>query len=101
MGCGSHPYAAAAARASLACSSRRPHRGCDAGRQRSVSKRNEYGLAKPRRQVHGSYACAKKTAEVLRLLITSQRHADAAALIDDVRTVGTKLQAAKPVGAHL
>ena len=35
----------------------------------------------------------------MRLLITTQKHADAAALIDDVRTVGTKLQAAKPVGA--
>jgi hypothetical protein len=34
----------------------------------------------------------------MRLLITTQRHADAASLIEDVRTVGTKLQAAKPVG---
>lgn len=48
--------------------------------------------------MHGSYACAKKTAEVMRLLITTQRHPDATALIEDVRTVGTKLQAAKPVG---
>lgn len=50
------------------------------------------------RQIHGSFACAKKTAEVMRLLITTQRHCDAASLIDDVRTVGTKLQAAKPAG---
>jgi translation initiation factor eIF-2B subunit beta len=50
------------------------------------------------RQIRGSFACAKKTAEVMRLLITTQRHADAASLIEDVRTVGTKLQAAKPVG---
>eukprot|EP00878_Enallax_costatus_P004879 GHUV01005133.1.p1 GENE.GHUV01005133.1~~GHUV01005133.1.p1 ORF type:complete len:431 (+),score=110.28 GHUV01005133.1:264-1556(+) len=50
-----------------------------------------------RRQIHGSFACAKKTAEVMRLLITTQRHTDAASLIEDVRTVGTKLQAAKPV----
>jgi hypothetical protein len=50
------------------------------------------------RQIHGSFACAKKTAEVMRLLITTQRHPDAASLIEDVRTVGTKLQAAKPVG---
>jgi hypothetical protein len=35
----------------------------------------------------------------MRLLITTQRHPDAASLIHDVRTVGTKLQAAKPVGA--
>lgn len=51
-----------------------------------------------RRQIHGSFACAKKTAEVMRLLITTQRHADAASLIEDVHTVGTKLQAAKPIG---
>lgn len=36
----------------------------------------------------------------MRLLITTQRHSDAASLIDDVRTVGTKLQAAKPVGGY-
>jgi translation initiation factor eIF-2B subunit beta len=50
------------------------------------------------RQIRGSFACAKKTAEVMRLLITTQRHPDALSLIEDVRTVGTKLQAAKPVG---
>jgi hypothetical protein len=36
----------------------------------------------------------------MRLLVTTQRHPDAASLIEDVRTVGTKLQAAKPVGAR-
>ncbi|GBF88924.1 translation initiation factor eIF-2B subunit beta [Raphidocelis subcapitata] len=50
-----------------------------------------------RRQIEGSFQCAKRTAEIMRLLITTQRHADAASLIEDVRTVGTKLQAAKPV----
>lgn len=50
------------------------------------------------REIHGSFACAKKTAEVMRLLITTQRHTDAVSLVEDVRTVGTKLQAAKPVG---
>lgn len=57
----------------------------------------EYCTQLRRRQIHGSFACAKKTAEVMRLLITTQRHPDAASLIEDVRTVGTKLQAAKPV----
>jgi hypothetical protein len=52
-----------------------------------------------RRQIEGSFQCAKRTAEIMRLLITTQRHPDAASLIEDVRTVGTKLQAAKPVGA--
>uniref|UniRef100_A0A383VHC3 Translation initiation factor eIF2B subunit beta n=1 Tax=Tetradesmus obliquus TaxID=3088 RepID=A0A383VHC3_TETOB len=57
----------------------------------------EYCTQLRRRQIKGSFACAKKTAEVMRLLITTQRHPDAASLIEDVRTVGTKLQAAKPV----
>lgn len=34
----------------------------------------------------------------MRVLVTMQRHPDAAALIDDVRCVGYKIQAAKPVG---
>jgi translation initiation factor eIF-2B subunit beta len=50
------------------------------------------------RQIQGSFACAKKTAEVLRLLITTQRHTDAANLIEEVRKCGIQLQAAKPVG---
>jgi hypothetical protein len=36
----------------------------------------------------------------MRVLVTMQRHADAAALIDDVRSVGYKIQAAKPVGEY-
>ncbi|KAI8470531.1 MAG: nagb/rpia/CoA transferase-like protein [Monoraphidium minutum] len=57
----------------------------------------EYCTQLRRRQIEGSFQCAKRTAEIMRLLITTQRHPDAAALIEDVRTVGTKLQAAKPV----
>ena len=51
-----------------------------------------------RRQIQGSLPCAKRTAEIMRSLLTMQRHPDATALIDDVRSVGYKLQAAKPVG---
>ena len=51
-----------------------------------------------RRQVEGSLATAKRTAEILRLLLTSKRHASAQALLDDVRRVGSRLQAAKPSG---
>ncbi|KAF5838469.1 eukaryotic initiation factor [Dunaliella salina] len=50
-----------------------------------------------RRQIQGSLPCAKRTAEIMRALLTMQRHPDAASLIDDVRAVGYKLQAAKPV----
>ena len=49
-----------------------------------------------RRQIKGSLATAKRTAIFLRLLITSRRHSDAQALLDDVRLWGTKLQTAKP-----
>lgn len=49
-----------------------------------------------RRQIQGSLATAKRTAVFLRLLITSRRHADAQALLDDVRHWGTHVQAAKP-----
>ena len=31
-----------------------------------------------RREIEGSFAAAKRTAELMRLLITTQRHADAA-----------------------
>ncbi len=51
-----------------------------------------------RRQLQGSLASAKKTAELMRSLITTQRHADAQAFVDDVRSVGTRVQAAKPLG---
>ena len=38
----------------------------------------------------------KRTAEIMRLMVTNQKHTDAAALIDEVRAVGHKLQQAKP-----
>ena len=54
-----------------------------------------------RRQVEGSIPTAKATAELLRTLITRQRHPDAAALLSDVREWGIQLQAAKPLGRSL
>ena len=36
-----------------------------------------------RRQIEGSLPCAKRTAEILRLLITKSRHPTAEALLDD------------------
>ncbi|MEW5311133.1 MAG: hypothetical protein WDW38_002873 [Sanguina aurantia] len=50
-----------------------------------------------RRLIEGSLPCAKKTAEIMRVLVTSQRHADAAALIEDVRAIGNRIQSAQPV----
>eukprot|EP00195_Chlamydomonas_chlamydogama_P013700 CAMPEP_0202895266 /NCGR_PEP_ID=MMETSP1392-20130828/4501_1 /ASSEMBLY_ACC=CAM_ASM_000868 /TAXON_ID=225041 /ORGANISM="Chlamydomonas chlamydogama, Strain SAG 11-48b" /LENGTH=487 /DNA_ID=CAMNT_0049580215 /DNA_START=51 /DNA_END=1514 /DNA_ORIENTATION=- len=57
----------------------------------------EYCTQLRRRQIEGSMPCAKRTAEIMRLLVTNQKHADASSVIDDVRSVGHKLQAAKPV----
>ena len=54
-----------------------------------------------RRQIEGSLMCAKRTAEILRLLITKSRHSTPEALLEDVRTVGTRLQSAKPLGELL
>lgn len=51
-----------------------------------------------RRQIEGSLPCAKRTAEILRLLITKSRPSTPEALLEDVRTVGARLQAAKPLG---
>ncbi|BDA45541.1 probable translation initiation factor eIF-2B subunit beta [Coccomyxa sp. Obi] len=50
-----------------------------------------------RRQIEGSLNTARATAELLRSLITRKGHPDANALLSDVRTWGTKLQAAKPL----
>lgn len=52
-----------------------------------------------RRQIEGSLPCAKRTAEILRLLITKSRHATPEGFLEDVRVIGTRLQAAKPLGA--
>jgi translation initiation factor eIF-2B subunit beta len=49
-----------------------------------------------RRQLEGSYPCARRTAELLRALVSSRRHPDASALLADVRSVGARLQQAKP-----
>lgn len=53
-----------------------------------------------RRQLEGALPCAKATAEVLRTLVTSRRHPDAQALLDDVKSTGIKIQDAKPLGAN-
>ena len=51
------------------------------------------------RKVEGSLATGRRTAELLRIFVSSCRHSDAVALVEDVRSVGNKLQAAKPIGA--
>jgi hypothetical protein len=93
-----HPAAGAAA--DPVPGSRRRLPSCSAPRLAAPRRAAPRRAAPPLcRQIEGSFQCAKRTAEIMRLLITTQRHPDAASLIEDVRTVGTKLQAAKPVGA--
>ena len=52
-----------------------------------------------RRQIEGSLPTAKKTVEILRLLLTTRRHADGQQIIDEIRSWGTAMQTAKPSGA--
>ncbi len=49
-----------------------------------------------RRQIHGPLPCAKRTAELMRLMVTNQKHADAASLVDECRAVGHRIQSAVP-----
>lgn len=62
---------------------------------------NDFCTVLRRRQVEGSLATSKRTAEIMRVLVTSQRHNDANSLIEDVRSTAIKLQAAKPLGKDL
>lgn len=50
------------------------------------------------RRVTTSLDAAKGTAELLRQLVTSSRLADPQSLLEEVRSVGIKMQAAKPMG---
>jgi hypothetical protein len=52
------------------------------------------------RRVEGSLAAAKGTAELLRQLLTSSRLADPHSMLEEVRSVGVKIQSAKPIGAR-
>eukprot|EP01023_Acetabularia_acetabulum_P053736 TRINITY_DN6023_c0_g1_i13.p1 TRINITY_DN6023_c0_g1~~TRINITY_DN6023_c0_g1_i13.p1 ORF type:complete len:406 (-),score=64.84 TRINITY_DN6023_c0_g1_i13:86-1303(-) len=49
------------------------------------------------RQVEGSLPCARRTAEILRQLITTRRPTDGVSLLEDVRQVGVRLQRVKPM----
>lgn len=53
-----------------------------------------------RKQITGSLATGRRTAELLRIYISQHKHADPATLIEDVRGVGTKMQTAKPLGMY-
>lgn len=63
-----------------------------------IASCNNTACCVPCRTLEGSLPCAKRTAEILRRVITQHKYADAAAAIDDIRSCGSKLQAAKPAG---
>jgi len=50
-----------------------------------------------RRQIQGSTATAKRTAEILRLLVTKSRRPTPEGMLNDVCFVGMRMQAAKPL----
>lgn len=50
------------------------------------------------RKIGGSLAAARGTAEILRQLITSARLTDPQQMLDEVRSVGTRIQASNPIG---
>ncbi|KAL3162511.1 hypothetical protein ABBQ32_010168 [Trebouxia sp. C0010 RCD-2024] len=58
---------------------------------------DEFCMLLRHRKVEGSLATGRRTAELLRIFISTCRHSDAIALVEDVRSVGNKLQAAKPI----
>lgn len=50
------------------------------------------------RRIEGSLDAAKRTAELLRQLVTSQRLTDPQSLLEEVKSVGVRIQSAKPIG---
>lgn len=64
------------------------------------NKTDDFCCKLRQRKIDGSLAAAKGTAELLRQLVTSIRVGDPRDLLDEVRTVGVKLQAARPAGTN-
>lgn len=50
------------------------------------------------KRVVGSYAAAKGTVEILKQLVSSTKAENAQMLLEEVRSVGVRIQSAKPVG---
>ena len=53
------------------------------------------------RRIEASLDAAKATAELMRQLVTSQRLPDPQSLLAEVKSVGLRIQAAKPIGKSL
>lgn len=60
---------------------------------------DKFCTALRRRQIEGSMRTARKSTELIRLLLTTRRHADGHQLLEEVRSVGVTMQKAKPSGA--
>lgn len=63
-----------------------------------VAEVGAFCAAARRRQLRGPAACARRAAELLRLLVANDRHPDPCSLIADVRKWGAEMQAAAPLG---
>lgn len=66
-----------------------------------VAEVGAFCAAARRRQLRGPAACARRAAEILRLLVANGRHPDPCSLIADVRKWGAEMQAAAPLGEWL
>lgn len=53
------------------------------------------------RRIIGSYAAAKGTADLLRQLASSSKAQSAQMLLEEVRSVGVRIQSARPIGTFL
>jgi len=66
--------------------------------QSYYDKVNEFCDKLRQRRVIGSYAAAKGTADLLRQLASSAKAQSAQMLLEEVRSVGVRIQSARPIG---
>lgn len=50
------------------------------------------------RRIHGNYAIAKGTVEILKQLVASTKGSNVQSLLEEVRSVGVRIQSARPIG---
>lgn len=68
--------------------------------QQFYDRVNEFCDKLKQRKIEASLDAAKGTAELMRQLVTSQRLPDPHSLLAEVKNVGLKIQAAKPIGEY-
>lgn len=64
-----------------------------------IEKVNDFCEKLKQRRISGSYAAAKGTVDLLKQLISSTKVTNPQQLLEEVRTVGVRIQSARPIGA--